>query len=204
MRYTLLACAVLLLTAPMVSAQRIGLTAGTNFQRLTDITLNSVETAFEDQNGWHVGAWVEVPLGPLGIRLGARYMEAGRLFSGLDDSFPNVRDNFDISLVDLSLLLRYGLQSPIINPYVFAGPTFRIPARADQMINNDLAALSYAAEIGGGLEINIGGLSLYPEVAYLFGLTRFIDEEMVVDFITLTADEPQHLNTMILRLSVGL
>lgn len=204
MRLILLAGAVLLLVPPTASAQRVGLTVGANFQRLTDVGLNSVETAFDEQNGWHVGGWVEVPLGPLGVRFGARYMEAGRLFNGLEDNFPIVRDNFDISLVDLSLLLRYGLQSPVINPYVFAGPAFRIPARADKAINNDLASLSHALEIGGGIEINIGSLSLYPEVAYLLGLTTFVEDELVVDFVTLTVDDSQHLNTILVRLSVGL
>ena len=204
MRHLVLAGAVLFLITPEVSAQRFGLTAGTNFQRLTDVDLNSVETVFEEQSGWHAGAWFEVPIGPVGVRLAARYLEAGRLFNGLEDNFPIVRDNFDISLVDLSLLLRYGLKSPIIAPYVFAGPTFRIPARADKIINNDLSALSYALEFGGGIEISIGSLSLYPEVAYLLGLSTFIEDELVLDFVTLTAGDTQRLNSIIVRLSVGL
>ncbi|MDE2730729.1 MAG: hypothetical protein OXM02_11470 [Bacteroidota bacterium] len=204
MRHLIFAGAVLLLFTSEVSAQRFGLTAGTNFQRLTDVDLNSVETVFEEQSGWHAGAWFEVPVGPVGMRLAGRYLEAGRLFNGLEENFPIVNDNFDISLVDLSLLLRYGLKSPIIAPYVFAGPTFRIPARVDKIINNDLASLSYALEFGGGIEFNIGSLSLYPEVAYLLGLSTFIEDELVLDFVTLTAGDTQRLNSIIVRLSVGL
>ena len=204
MRHILLVGATLLLMMPEANAQRVGLTVGTNFQRLSDISLNSVETLFEQQTGWHLGAWVDVPLGPLGIRVGARYMEAGKLFAGLGENFPIMRDNFNIALVDFNVLLRYGLSSPIINPYVFAGPSFRIPARADQILKNDLAALSYALEIGGGLEIKIGSLAIYPEIAYLVGLSTFIEDELVLDFVTLTAGDAQYLNTAILRLSVGL
>ena len=203
MRRVFLLFAVVLLMVPQAAAQQFGVTVGTNFQRLSDVSLNSVESVFEDQSGWHAGAWFEVGLGPLGIRIAGRYLEAGQLFTGLQESFPIVRDNFDISLVDFSLLLRYGLDSPVINPYVFAGPTFRIPARADVAINNDLKPLTYAGEVGAGIEINIGSFSLYPEVAYLFGLSRFIEDELVVEFVTLTVDEPPQLNTVMLRLSVG-
>ena len=203
MRRVLTSIVLFVLMVSTVHAQRFGVTAGTNFQELSDITLNSTQAAFQNQNGWHAGVWLELPMGPLGIRFGGRYMEAGRLFSGLNERFPLVQDDFNISLVELNVLLRYGLQSPLINPYVFAGPVFRIPIGADEGISNDLSALSYAGEIGGGLEIPIGSLALYPEVAYVFGVTRFIEDELVLDFVTLTVEDTQRLNTIILRLSLG-
>ena len=185
------------------SAQRFGVMAGSNFQRLDDIRLNDLETTFQSHTGWHAGIWIELPMGPVGgIRLGGRYLDAGQLYTGLSDQF-SVEEDFNISLTELYILVRYGIGSPAVSPYVFAGPVFRFPLGSDAAISNDLAALSYGGEVGGGLKISIGGISLLPEVAYVFGLSRFIEDELVLDFITLTVGDPQRLNAAYLRLSVG-
>ncbi|MCY4170594.1 MAG: PorT family protein [Bacteroidetes bacterium] len=187
-----------------VSAQNFGVSVGANFQRLNDIALNELETKFESQNGWHVGAWIELPLGPAALRGGARYMAAGKLFEGIQESHSSVRDNFDVSLVEIYLILRLGFPSPVVSPYVFAGPVFRLPAQNDADISNDLKILSYAGEIGGGLEIGLGPVTLHPELAYVFGITRFIENELILQQIKLQAGDPQRLNVAMLRLSVGL
>lgn len=193
------------LLASNAPAQTFGVTVGGNFQRLGDITLNELETKFESQTGWHVGAWVEFPLGPVAaLRAGGRYMAAGQLLEGIQDNYPTIRENFDVSLTELYLLLRVGLPSQVVSPYVFAGPVFRIPTNTDQELSNDLKVLSYAGEIGGGLVINLGPVKLYPEIAYVFGLTRFIEDEIVLELISLQVGNPQKLNMAMVRLSVGL
>ena len=197
---------VLVVAASLSSAahaQRFGVMAGGNFQRLGDIRLNDLETTFQSHNGWHVGLWLELPMGPVGgLRFGGRYLAAGELFTGLSDEFA-VREDFDVSLAELFGVIRYGIGTPLVSPYVLAGPVFRFPVATDKAISNDLAALSYGLEIGGGLRLPIGGVTLYPEVAYTFGLSRFIEDELVLDFITLTVGDPQRLNAAYLRLSVG-
>ncbi len=186
-------------------AQNFGVSVGGNFQRLNDIDLNELETKFESQTGWHVGAWVEVPLGPAAaLRGGGRYMAAGKLFDGVQANYPSIQENFDVSLIEIYLILRLGLPSPVVSPYVFAGPVFRIPSNTDRELSNDLKALSYAGEIGGGLMIKLGPIKLYPEVAYVFGLTRFIENEIVLNLISLQVGDPQKLNMAMVRLSVGL
>lgn len=133
-------------------------------------------------------------------------MSAGQLLEGLRGKDPSVpiRDNFDISVVELYLLLRLGLPSAVVSPYVFAGPVFRIPANTDSELNNDLKVLSYAGEVGAGLEINLGLVDLYPEVAYAFGITRFIEDEVILNFISMSIGDSQKLNVAMVRLSVGL
>ena len=102
------------------------------------------------------------------------------------------------------MLFQYGIDGPLIGPYVFAGPLVRFPSFTDKVISNDLAPLSVAVEVGAGLRINIGGLRLYPEIAYTFGVSNFIQDELVIDFVTLTPQDEQRINTAMLRLSVGL
>ena len=179
------------------------MSVGGNFQRLSDITLDELRTKFESQTGWHAGAWVELPIGTTSLRAGGRYMSAGQLLKGIQASKPKFPDNFDISMVELYLVLRLGLPSQVLSPYVFAGPVFRIPTNTDSELSNDLHALSFAGEIGGGIAINMGAIRLYPEVAYTFGLTRFMKDKIVVRFIELQVDDSQRLNMAMLRLSVG-
>ena len=186
------------------AAQNFGFTVGLNYQQLQDISFNDLNARFDSKEGWHVGAWFEFSLGPIGIRPGVRYVDAGQLFDGLSDSFPATRDEFDISLVEVPLLFRYGINAPVIGPYILAGPILRFPSFTDKVISNDLAPTSFGAEVGVGLQINLGGISLYPEVAYVFGLTNFIEDEIVIDFISLTPGSSQQLNSAMLRLSVGL
>ncbi len=207
MKLRFLVCGILLVSAvrgPEATAQRFGVTVGLNYQQLSDVSYNSLETRFKSKEGWHVGAWFEFSLGPVGVRPGLRYLDAGHLFEGLNDTFPATRDQFDVSMVEVPLLFRYGISSPVIGPYAFAGPVFRFPSFTDKVLSNDLAPVSVAAEAGLGLQITIGGLRLYPEIAYTFGLTNFIQDELVIDFVTLTPEGQQRLNTAMLRLSVGL
>ncbi len=190
---------------PAAQAQTFGVSTGANFQRLSDITLDEVEVKFKSHTGWHVGIWAGFPLGPAAsLRIGGRYMAAGKLFEGIQEEKPRFQDNFDVSLVELHALLTLGLPSQVVSPFVFAGPVFRVPAKTDKQISNDLKALSYAAEVGGGLKIGMGPISLYPEIAYTFGLTRFIENELVLQAIALQVGDPQKLNMVLLRLSVGL
>ncbi len=203
-RLILFVFAVSVLTSN-ASAQTFGVTAGGNFQRLEDISLNEIETKFQSQTGWHVGVWIELPLGPVAaLRAGGRYMAAGKLFEGLQDNNPRLRENFDVSLIELYLVFRLGLPSRVVSPYVFAGPVFRMPTNTEQELSNDLRALSYAGEIGGGLVIDLGPVNLYPEIAYVFGLTQFVENEIILQFISLQVGDPQKLNMAMLRLSVGL
>ena len=188
----------------MPAAQRFGLTFGLNYQELSDISLNDLNTRFNSKEGWHVGAWFEFSLGPIAIRPGLRYMEAGKLFEGISETFPATRDQFEVSLVEAHLLFRYGINAPVIGPYVFAGPVMRFPSFTDKVIGNDLAPMSVAAEAGLGVQITIGSVRLYPEVAYTFGFTNFIEDEIVIDFVTLTPNGSQRLNSAMLRISAGL
>ena len=203
MKTGLLLLAILLPGAQGAQAQRIGVMVGMNFQELSDITFNSRESAFSSHNGWHAGVWAELSVGAVGFRPGVRYMSAGKLFEGISEAFASAKDDFEINLLEFPVLLSYGIKAPVIGPYVFLGPVFRIPTNADSMIADDLKAISYAGEVGMGIEISLGGVSLHPEIAYTFGLTSFIEDELVLERITLATEDTQRLNTAMLRLAVG-
>ncbi len=206
-RLGLLATIVGLCLAGPASAQveQFGVTAGLNFDRLTDVSLNNADANFESKTGWHAEVWLDFSLlGVLTLRPGLRYMDAGRLFDGgLSDIVSDVEEDFDISLVEVPVLLRFGFPAPVIKPYILAGPVLRLPIGVDNTIDSDLKSLTLAGELGFGVEVPFGGLNLYPEIAFTFGLSSFTNDEIIIGFATFSTDDSQHLNTAMLRLGVG-
>ncbi len=193
-----------LMAASPAHAQ-FGVTAGLNFDRLSDVTFNDVDANFDNKTGWHVGVWADFSLGVVTLRPGVRYMNAGKLFEeGLSDINAAAVDDFDITLVEVPILLRFGLGAAVVKPYVFAGPVLRFPAGVDDIIDDDLKTSSIAGELGLGLQLALGGFRLYPEIAFTFGLSSFIEDELIIGFATFQTDDTQKLNTAMLRLGVGL
>ena len=207
LRLRILALVVGFCLAGPVSAQvqQIGVTAGLNFDRLTDVSLNDVDANFESKTGWHAEVWIDLSLlGVLTVRPGLRYVDAGALFEGgLTDVIEDVEENFDISLVEVPVLVRFGFPAPVVKPYVLAGPVLRFPVGVDRTIDTDLEALTLAGELGFGVEVPFAGLNLYPEIAFTFGLSSFTKDEIIIDFATFSTDDSQHLNTAMLRLGIG-
>ena len=206
-RLGLLATVVGLCLAGPASAQinQIGFAAGLNFDRLTDISLNNVDANFDSKTGWHAEVWIDLSLlGVLTLRPGLRYMDAGQLFDGgFSGIVLDVEDGFDINLVEVPILVHFGFPAPIIKPYILAGPVLRIPVGVDNTIDGDLKSLTLAGELGFGVAIPFAGITLYPEIAFTFGLSSFINDEIIIGFATFSTNDSQHLNTAMLRLGVG-
>lgn len=201
----LLAVAGLGLAGAVPAHAQFGITAGANFDRLSDITLNNTEAHFDNHNGWHVGVWADFSLlGVLTLRPGVRYMSAGKLFEGLSEIDGNAEDTFDINLMEIPVLVRFAFGAPVIKPYIFAGPVLRFPVGVDNTIDSDLKSPSIAGEVGLGVQVALGRISLYPEVGFTFGLSSFIDDEIILGFATFSTNEAQHLNAAMLRLGIGL
>ncbi len=186
------------------SAQaQLGASVGLNFNRLSDINTGDTRATFKNSQGWHVALWLDVPLGPVALRPGLRYMDAGSLYRGASDGIPGIQDDFDVSLLEIPIDLRYRLTFPLITPYVMAGPVLRFPTGADPEIEDNLERLSLAGSLGVGVEVNLMGLRLYPELQYTFGVSRFTKGFAVGD-VTIEPDARQHLNVVMLRLGIGL
>ena len=192
-----------LLFASGGAAQSIGASVGANFDRLSDIRFNDREATFSSSTGWHAELWIEFPFGPMGLRAGARYMDAGMLFAGLSEHTSTVRDNFDVTLLEVPLLLRYAVGVSAVQPTVFAGPVARFKALVDHELADDIRSPSLAGEAGVGLEISLGGLRILPEIAYTWGITDFIDKELVIGSVTLSANESQKMNSAMVRVAIA-
>ena len=187
----------------MALAQQFGVSVGVNFDQLSDIEIDDREATFESKNGWHVEIWVETPPAPLTFRLGARYKEAGMLFDGLNDHTSTVRDNFDVTLLEIPLLVRYAIGPRMMQPTIFIGPVGRMTAISNVEFLSHITTPSIGGEAGIGLQFAVGRLRLIPEIAFTWGLTNFLDDQLVIGSIMLIPSESQSLNSAMLRLAIG-
>lgn len=209
-KYCLTACLLCacFAAAGVARAQGLGITAGLNFNELSDIEINDQETTFDNAQGWHVAIWYDLPLGPLAIRPGIRYMDAGELYGEVEDGIDlgdveQFRD-FDVSLIEIPIDVRIRLGFPILTPYVLAGPVLRFPTSSEENDDDRLESFSFAGGLGAGVEVNLAGIRLFPEIKYTFGISRFTKEEFSVGGVDFRPDEDQQLNTVMLSLGIGL
>ncbi|MEX0600573.1 MAG: PorT family protein [Rhodothermales bacterium] len=212
-RFTRHAAFVLLLigfsSSAVVRAQGIGVSAGPNFSELGDIRTTDGDATLDNVTGWHIHLWFDLPVGPVALRPGLRYMEAGRLLeptstSGFENAGPgaSVEDDQFFTFMEVPVDLRLRMSLPLITPYVMAGPVIRFTT--DQNNQGQLERFSLAAGAGAGFEIGLGGIRLYPELKYTFGVTRFMKESYELGDVTVTPDDDQRLNSVMLSLGISL
>ena len=190
--------------SPVYAQGGLGVSAGANFDRLSDINLSNGDgSSFENQTGWHVELWYELGLGPVSVKPGIRYMDAGRLYEGMSDG--NFRDTFSIQMVEIPLDLRFRFAgTPVASPYFSAGPVLRFPLASGGEIDDGLETVSVAGGVGVGVMLRAGSLRVYPEIIYTFGLSRFTMQEFELADRTFTTEDNQLLNATMLRIGVGL
>jgi len=194
-----------ILSTNHVYGQGLGFSAGLNYNELSDIS-SDTDVWFENATGWHVSLWFDLPLGPLALRPGVRYMDVGSIFENVGTNTPNpfTGDDFSVRLLEVPIDLRIRLPFPIITPYVLGGPVLRFPADNDQQIEDRLESFSFAGELGAGLEIKLGAIRLFPELKYTFGLSRFTKEQYELLGMVIIPNDDQNLNTVMLCLGIGL
>lgn len=201
--YGILVLAAVSMAAFQPAQAQLAFSAGLNFNQVSDIEFGDREATFDNKTGWHVALWYDLPLGPVALQPGLRYMDAGELYQGFQEDGVDIED-VSVTLVEVPLNLRLRMATPVVTPYVKGGPVIRIPLTSDDELNDDLETLSVAGELGAGLEVSLGGVRVFPEVKYTFGISRFMDDEFDIGDTEFVADESQHLNAVMISLAVGL
>lgn len=189
-----------LVLVPLPAQAQLGVAAGLNFTSLSDVDSGSSSATYDNATGYHVGLFYDASAGPAGIRLGIFYRDAGEV----DASFNGLHQNFSLTMIDIPLDLRLNLAAtPVATPYIIGGPVFSFPSADDDDIDENMKNVNVAGNIGAGIEINLGGLRLFPELRYAIGISRFMKEEIQVGGISFESDEMQRTNAVMLRLGVG-
>ena len=185
------------------AAQGLGIAVGANFAELSDIDTGDREATFDNASGWHAHVWYDLALGPVALRPGVRYMDAGGLFEDatVEGEGPAVDDE-TFSLIEVPIDLRLRLGLPLVSPYLVGGPVLRFPSSSDG--EDRFESFNLAGGAGVGVELGLGGITIYPELKYTFGITRFTKESYEVGGVTITPDEDQRLNAVMLSVGIGL
>ncbi len=181
----------LFLLTPSARAQ-FGVAVGANFDKASDFSLANSSESFESATGYHVGVFVDLPLGPIALRPGIFYTDVGSLEPEGSFNAPKA----DLSLVEIPVDVRYRILLPLAKPYVLAGPVFRLANQSSDEV--DLTQFSMAGAAGLGLELSLGGLRPFVEARYQFGVSKFVDG-YEVGGVTIESEDDVKLNSFMIR-----
>ena len=132
---------------------------------LSDKTFPSVDVVthvFSESKNYVVGPTVELYL-PLGFSV-----EADALYRPINLTTDTTvipqatrRTSFDVHSMEFPILAKYRfLHTPVVRPYVEAGPIFRyVAARASYLSNAGFA-------LGGGIELKLPVVRISPEIRF--------------------------------------
>lgn len=181
-------------TAPL-QAQGLGISAGGNFNQLDDIDIGSTSATFENSTGYHLGIFLELGGGPLSLRPGVYYHKVGRY------EFPGGTE-IDLAAIEVPVDIRLALATAgPLRPYILGAPVLTFP-RTDEF-SDAVEDITLTADIGAGLELNLGGLRLMPELRYGIGLTEYLSDSFEVAGSTITpSDSDRRASKVMLRLNV--
>ncbi len=181
---------------------RFGVIAGANFSSLNEIQANGSPISFENATAFHAGAFLDLQLGPIGVRPAVYYLNAGDLFQGA--SFLT-DDAFDVTYVTIPIDINFAFGVGPVKPYVFAGPEFRLLNSTDVpvVLKDDLQSFTMGASAGIGLELNLGGLTLMPHLRYSFGISDFTTRTYEVQGVSIDTGGDSRVNMWLLSLAVA-
>ena len=200
---------VLLAGTSTAAGQSFGVVGGANFTSIDAVNYGNAQATFDNAAGYHVGAYLSLGIGPLGVRPGVRYLHAGAIYQGLDDVVgpgSGLDDSFDVSFVSAPVDVLVRVPAPVISPYAFAGPEFRLQRTPDApaALEDEFNDWSFLGNIGIGAEIDLpgAGLTLTPEVRYSFGLSDLIEDEFTYGNQTFTATDQRRPESFFISLGI--
>ncbi len=196
----LLAAITMLVFMPQRADAQLGVAAGLNFESLTDIS-GSRSATYDNASGYHFGVFFDTDSSPLALRLGAYYRDMGEVELDLGE----FGQAFDLSLLDVAVDVRFAvLPLPLVKAFVSAGPVVSFPSSSNDEYKESLQSTTVSGNVGGGLAISLGGLTLIPELRYSIGVSRFMKDEFSIRGIEFVTDDVQRSNSVMLRLGIVL
>ncbi len=179
---TVLMIAVLagLLALPRPAAAagvQFGIKAGGNMAKPTGAQAQDPLATLKNKVGFNGGVFLAFSFGRVvSVQWEALYTMKGATYVALDDTFT---DKLYADYIEVPLLLKLKVPLPLIQPFVFGGPTVgfklsekmesngqEVPFGENLLKNND-----YGAVFGGGLNL---GRHLQVDVRYSLGLQKVL------------------------------
>jgi hypothetical protein len=168
---------LLALPQPAAAGVQFGIKAGGNMARPTGIDAQDPTATLKNKVGFNGGLFLALNFGRVvTIQWEVLYTMKGATYVALDDSYT---DKLYADYIEVPLLLKLRLPTPIIQPFVFAGPTVgfklqeklesngqEVPLGEKLLKNND-----YGAIFGAGLNL---GRNFMVDVRYSLGMQKVI------------------------------
>ncbi len=168
---------LLALPQPARADIQFGIKAGGNMAKPTGVDAQDPLATLKNKVGFNGGFFLALNFGRIvTIQWEALYTMKGATYVALDDSYT---DKLYADYIEVPLLLKLKVPLPIIQPFVFAGPTvgFKlqeklqengqdVPLTQSLLKNND-----YGAIFGAGLNL---GRNFMVDVRYSLGMQKVI------------------------------
>ncbi len=199
---SILAAVVLTTVLVVPASAQFGVAAGLNFEEFGDIETQSIDATFENAIGYHFGVFYDLGITSFSVRPGIFFRSVQNLQSDVLSS----TESFDLNMLEVPLDLRVKLMSGfIITPYLSVGPVVTFASSSNQDFDEAIQDLYVAANASAGFELGLGGMRLYPEFRYGFGLTSITssDEPFSIGNANFTPTDGSTVNSFMLRLGVG-
>jgi hypothetical protein len=172
------ACAGLVaLPRPAAADIRFGIKAGGNMAKPTGLDAQDPLATLKSRVGFMGGVFLAVDMGRVvTIQSEVLYTMKGATYIALDDSFT---DKLTADYIEVPLLLKLRIPTPVVQPFVFGGPTVGFKLQEKLISNGEEVPLTesllkdndYGAIFGGGLNL---GKHLVLDVRYSLGLQKVI------------------------------
>jgi len=196
--FVLLIALVAVTLLPGRAHAQLGIAAGLNFEQISDISGNRSAT-FENASGYHFGVFFDTGSTPLALRLGAYYRDMG----DVDLDLGQFTESLDLSLLDVAVDVRFAVISlPVFQAFVSGGPVVSFPSSDSDEYHQALESAHVSGNVGGGLAISLGGITLTPELRYSVGVSRLMKDEFSIRGVEFETDNVQRANSVMLRLGI--
>lgn len=172
-----LVAGLLALPQPARAGVQFGLKAGGNMARPTGLDAQDPMATLKNKVGFTGGLFLAFNLGPVvTIQWEAVYTMKGATYVALDDSYT---DKLYADYIEVPLLLKLRIPTPIIQPFVFAGPSVGFKLKEKLQSNGAAVPLTqallknndYGAIFGAGLNL---GRNFMVDVRYSLGMQKVI------------------------------
>lgn len=201
---TALLSVILLLGLAVPAHAQLGVAGGLNFESAGDIETSANDNGtFDNSTGYHLGVVYELGLGPATIRPGFFYRRVGT-FDFSTSALPSGENRFDVSAWQVPVDLRFTvLPTPLVSPYVLAGPMVTLP-RGEDEFEDATEEVSYSLNVGLGANISLPAtsLKLQPELRYEFGATKFIKDDFEIGGTEFNPQDSPRFSAFGLRLNI--
>ena len=165
------------LPQPARAGVQFGLKAGGNMARPTGIDAQDPTATLKNKVGFNAGVFLALNFGKVvTVQWEVLYTMKGATYVALDDSYT---DKLYADYIEVPLLLKLKLPLPVIQPFVFAGPSvgFKLQEKLQsngQSVPLDQALLKnndYGAVFGAGLNL---GRNFFVDLRYSLGMQKVI------------------------------